>query len=229
MIIQTAWNGRRTGLRTLTQDQHGKGQARSRERERAWLFGAMGFCLSSAQMYLELLFPPRGALLSTWPSLLSILSFEFYSPSLLHVCLTVAQFACLQAQLLSGNPIHGHSSHLVLVTVPSSDPSGHLVGVPWHVSSTLRTSLQRSLHKLFNHHIGRALCILPGLWLIDHSGRACGADGSRDVDSKEGSEHWLLCAIRSWLQTTPDSVPSLHCCISIKSQPLGEPPFFEAT
>lgn len=60
MIIQTAWNGGRTGLRTLTQDQYGKGQARSRERERAWLFGPMGFCLSSAQMYLELLSPHLG-------------------------------------------------------------------------------------------------------------------------------------------------------------------------
>ena len=102
MIIQTAWSGWRAGLRRLTRDQHEKGQVRSGRTKTAWLSEAMGFCLSSIWMYLELPSSPWAALLSAWSLLLSVSSFELDSPSFLHLFILFMGFS--RKECWSGSP-----------------------------------------------------------------------------------------------------------------------------
>ena len=116
MIIQTAWNGWRAGLRRLTQDQHGKGQVRGGRAERTWLFGAMGFCLSSVWMYLEPRSSPWAALLSTWSSLLSIFSLELDRPSFLHLFILFMGFS--RQECWSGLPFAFPGDHILSLESP---------------------------------------------------------------------------------------------------------------
>lgn len=116
------------------QDQNGKCQDRRRI-ERAWLFWAKGFFLSSAQKYLELISPGLPPCLPDLHCCLC-LYLNFTAPlSPPHSSTSVWQWP--------SSPSYRHSSCLgllsmvtVLVTIPSFATSGHLIGVTLHIGST---------------------------------------------------------------------------------------------
>lgn len=171
VIIQTASNEYRTGPKTLTQKPQRMISrpewevSSEKKKDRAWLFGARGFCLSSAQSYLELILPESSSSLPDVQSCLC-LPLSFTAPP---------SSTSVWQWLIS--PIFRHSSCLgflsVVTVLTPLPPGGSLLFCLFRPSSRCHFACwsvyhyKRTLCKLFNQPVSRAMYFLPGYWLTD--------------------------------------------------------------